>query len=151
MQVDEACRAVVRLPAAPDSIGAARAALRRTLRDWDLDALVDTAQLLTSELATNAVLHARTDFELRVERRGDRLRVSVLDGSPRTAARRRYGLDSGTGRGLGLVEALSADWGTSSADGWAKAVWFELDPAAVPLDDEGVLYGEDWLSLVDEL
>ena len=151
MQVDEACRAVVRLPATPDSISTARATVRRALRAWDLDALVDTAQLLTSEVATNAVLHARTDFEVRVERRGDRVRVSVLDGSPRRAARRRYGLDSGTGRGLGLVEALSAAWACEPADGWAKVTWFELDPAATPDSDEGLLYGEDWLSLVDDL
>ena len=151
MQVDEACGAVVRLPAAPESIGAARAAVRRALVSCDLEALVETAQLLTSEVATNAVLHARTDFELRVERRGGRVRISVLDGSPALAARRRYGLDSGTGRGLGLVEALSAAWGCERADGWAKATWFELDPDAVPDADEGALYGEDWLSLVDDL
>ena len=151
MQVDEACRGAVRLPPVPESISAARAAVRRALREWDLEALVDTAQLLTSELATNAVLHARTELEVRVERLGERVRVSVLDRSPASAARRRYGLESGTGRGLGLVEALSAAWGTDPVEGWSKGVWFELDLAGVADASEGALYGEDWLALVDDL
>ena len=143
----------VRLPAAPDSTSRARTAVRRTLTDWDLGHLVDTATLLVSELTTNVVLHARTDFEVRVERRGDAVRVTVLDRSPRDAVRRRYGLQAGTGRGLGLVDTLAADWGCSPGDGpWAKAVWFEVaSDGAEPDTAEGALYGEDWLALVDEL
>ena len=143
----------VRLPPAPDSTSRARAAVRRTLTDWQLEHLVDTVTLLVSELTTNVVLHARTEFEVRVERHGDLVRVTVLDRSPRRAARRRYGLQAGTGRGLGLVETLSVAWGCGPAEGgWTKAVWFEISTAPVEDDaGEGALYGEDWLALVDEL
>jgi anti-sigma regulatory factor (Ser/Thr protein kinase) len=154
MAVHEARHAAVRLPPAPDSVSSARTLARRTLDGWGLDHLVDTAALLVSELATNVLLHARTPFELQVHHRGDRVRVVVQDGSAGAPVRRRYGLDAGTGRGLGLVETLTSDWGTQAASGaWRKAVWFELptDPALQPGSDEGALYGDDWLALVDDL
>ncbi|HWH30416.1 MAG TPA: ATP-binding protein [Mycobacteriales bacterium] len=143
----------VRLPPVPDSTGRARSAVRRALTDWRLDHLVDTTTLLVSELTTNVVLHARTDFEVQVERRADVVRVTVLDGSSGRAVRRRYGVEAGTGRGLGLVETLSVAWGCSPGRGeWSKAVWFEVpvDGSETP-GEEGALYGEDWLALVDEL
>ena len=151
MAGDDARRVSVRLPAAPDSISTARQVVRETLTAWDLEHLVDAGQLLTSEVATNAVLHARTGFELRVERRDDVVRITVCDGSGRAVARRRYGLEAGTGRGLGLVETMSVAWGTAPVEGWAKGVWFELDLAGVADAHEGALYGEDWLALVDDL
>ncbi len=146
-------RAPVRLRSAPDSVSRARAAVREALSEWGLHDLVDTAALLASEVTTNVLLHARTEFELRVDRQDGRVRVSVSDGSPRPATRRRYGLDAGTGRGLGLVETLSLDWGTeAAAPPWAKTVWFELDEAGAGDEHaEGALYGEDWLALVDDL
>lgn len=141
------------LPPSPESVGAARRAVRRTLESWGLAGLADTAVLLVSELATNVLLHARSEFSVRVDRRGSVVRVTVVDASVRQPARRRYGLDAGTGRGLALVETLSSAWGVESADGpWCKGVWFELPdtgPTAEPV--EGALYGEDWLALVDSL
>lgn len=142
------------LPGVPGSAAVARSLVRRTLAEWDLRPLTDTAVLLVSELATNAFLHAGTDLEVRVERTRSGVRVSVLDDSPRVAARRRHGPQTATGRGLGMVEALSTAWGSfGPADRWAKAVWFELpaDTAALPKGDEGQLYGDDWLVMVDEL
>src|SRR5437763_9953531 len=61
----------------------ARQFVASILRDWELDHLLDQAQLLTSELATNAVLHARTPMVLTVTRDDERamLRVTVLDNS----------------------------------------------------------------------
>jgi anti-sigma regulatory factor (Ser/Thr protein kinase) len=146
--------ASVRLRAAPESIGVARRSVRRSLEGWGLEHLVHVACLLVSELSTNAVLHARTDLEVLVERRAGCVRVTVLDGSPRLAVRRRYGLDAGTGRGLGMVEAMAARWGCEDGPApWAKGVWFELsdDPAGQEPSPEGALYGEDWLALVKEL
>jgi anti-sigma regulatory factor (Ser/Thr protein kinase) len=152
MVVDEA-HVAVRLPAAPDSVSSARRAVRRALDDWHLDHLVDTVTLLVSELCTNVLLHAGTDFEVRAEHGAGRVRVTVFDASAGDAIRRRYGVDSGTGRGLGLVETLSTAWGTCGGDGqWAKGVWFELSDAEQDDDaPEGALYGEDWLALVDDL
>ena len=155
MEVREAQQqASARLRPAPDSISAERRTVRAALQGWGLEHLVDTATLLASELASNVVLHARTRFEIRVERLQDGVRVTVLDASRQGAVRRRYGLDAGTGRGLGLVETLSARWDCESASApWAKAVWFELsdDADAQEATCEGALYGDDWLALVDDL
>jgi anti-sigma regulatory factor (Ser/Thr protein kinase) len=152
MSVRESPQAL-RLPAAPDSVRTARSAVRDALPRWGLDHLTDTAALLVSELTTNVLLHARSEFEVRLERRRGRVRVTVLDESARDAVRRRYGLQAGTGRGLGLVEAMADDWGCDPADDpWSKAVWFELSEDRGEQDDtEGALYGEDWLALVEEL
>lgn len=153
MGLGTARRVACRLPPSPDSVGAARRAVRATLHDWRLDGVADTATLLVSELATNVLLHARTEFEVRIARRNGAVHVVVLDASDRRPARRRYGLDAGTGRGLGLVETLSSSWGVDVGDGpWAKAVWFQLAENGSSAEPrEGALYGEDWLALVDGL
>ena len=77
---------------------------------------------MLSELATNAVLHAGTDFTVSVDVLEDALRVQVRDASRRSPRARRYGLGATTGRGLGLVEALAQDWGVE-VDGSGKTVW----------------------------
>ena len=151
---DDVPAVVVPLPPGPAGVSAARRRVLAALDGWGLQGLDDTAALLVSELVTNAVLHARGDVEVRVERRADAVRVTVLDRSARRPVRRRHGLEAGTGRGLGLVDTLSSDWGVADpTDGWAKGVWFELptDPARPPATDEGALYGEDWLALVSHL
>jgi anti-sigma regulatory factor (Ser/Thr protein kinase) len=90
-----------------------------------LDSARDVAVLLASELVTNVVLHARTDFELRVALRPDRLRVEVCDMVPAPPAIRMAAPDDFSGRGLGLLAALAGRWGVeTAADG--KSVWFEL-------------------------
>lgn len=120
----------------------ARRLVRSTLHSWQLDHLEETAGLLVSELATNAVLHARTGFLLVAEQRGALVRVSVFDCSAAGPARRHPGVHSGTGRGLGLIAVLASSWGTDSeCRPWTKAVWFELptDPEAMPQLAEGAL------------
>jgi len=86
---------------------------------------VDAAQLLISELVTNAVLHARTDITLRIKPHDDGVRIEVLDSSTTRALPKHYSDDASTGRGLMLVEALADAWGTD-VDGDHKVVWFEL-------------------------
>ena len=135
-------------------VGQARALVRRTLLDWQLDHLVDNACLLVSELTTNAVLHARTSFAVTVQHTGERVRVTVHDSAAGAPVRRRNGLHAATGRGLGLIETLAADWGTAPSDlGYGKGVWFELatDDSGTEALGEGAVYGEDWLALVDDL
>jgi anti-sigma regulatory factor (Ser/Thr protein kinase) len=84
---------------------------------------------LVSELVTNVVLHAHTPCELRLEP-GERLRVEVIDGSRRLPTRGLFRPEGSSGRGLLLVDALSADSGTVvEANG--KRVWFELEWAPV--------------------
>jgi len=83
--------------------------------------------LLTSELVTNALLHARSAPELDVRLAGGRLRVAVFDATTAAPVRKRYGKDAATGRGLLLIESMATAWGTEPVDG-GKVVWFELSP-----------------------
>ena len=130
------------LPGEPADAGDARRLVTRTLREWRLDHLQDTAALLVSEVVTNAVLHARTRLALELERRGSTVRVTVSDRSERLPQPRRADPEAGTGRGLGLVASLATAWGTApGAEPWRKDVWFELptDPGALPEPGEGAL------------
>ena len=81
---------------------------------------------LTSEVVTNAVLHARTSFVVSVTKSPSRIRVAVVDRNVQPVVRKTYGPTSPTGRGLHIVEALADRWGIDkTADG--KTVWFEID------------------------
>jgi hypothetical protein len=86
----------------------------------------ETATLLVSELVTNSVLHARSPVDVVVAVRGTVVRVEVVDRSAHPPTRRHYSAEAGTGRGLVLVEELSAAWGVTASEG-GKSVWFELD------------------------
>jgi anti-anti-sigma factor len=90
----------------PTAARAGREFVREVCGRWGLEGLGDPAALLASELVTNAVLHARTALELRVELRRSRLRLAVTDQDPdltRVQAAR-----DGTGRGLGLLVSAAA-------------------------------------------
>ena len=116
----------IRLDAEPRSVGRARRFCSATLQGWGVAPdLVDTCVLLVSELATNAVLHARTPFSVMIERT-PLLRVEVTDGDPRLPHARDYGPEASSGRGLQLVEALSQSSGTVTHAEGGKSVWFEL-------------------------
>jgi anti-sigma regulatory factor (Ser/Thr protein kinase) len=88
--------------------------------------LTDTAALLSSELVTNVVLHARSDMIVEVDLDDTRLRVSVIDSSDEPARRRETTtLLEEHGRGLQIVDALATSWGVNAGPR-GKAVWFEL-------------------------
>ncbi len=80
---------------------------------------------LTSELVSNAILHARTSFTVSVLPRSKRIRVSVTDGSALPPVPQSLAPDHPTGRGLRIVESLADHWGFSP-DTSGKTVWFEL-------------------------
>jgi hypothetical protein len=103
--------------------------VRDVLAAWGADQFEEPATLLTSELVTNAVLHARSRPELKLRLTGDRLWIGVSDNTPISPVRKRYGPEAATGRGLMLVERMAAAWGTSTSD-HGKVVWFELSPEA---------------------
>jgi len=137
------------------SVGDARRFVSDTLSSWDAEELCWTAMLLVTELATNAVLHAMTSYNVLLERRDDgTLRIGVADGSVRKPRARDCAIDATTGRGLGLVGSLSLAWGTSTRPG-GKTVWCDIapDPAegmvpepdldAFLLDDDLDLSGAD--------
>ncbi|WP_435771423.1 ATP-binding protein [Nocardioides sp. SYSU DS0651] len=117
-----------RFPAHPSSVGQARALLREALSEPAHEPLLDDAQLLVSEVVTNALVHAGTPIDLAVSVQGATLRVEVSDGAAHLPVRRDYAAMAGTGRGLQLLDALGDRWGVDPThDG--KTVWFELGPA----------------------
>jgi anti-sigma regulatory factor (Ser/Thr protein kinase) len=114
------------VPAEPASASAARRFVERTLRGWHCqDDTVEKVVLLTSELVTNAILHARDPIHVVIETTGAAVRVEVRDGAPGMPVHRKHPDDSMTGRGLTLVEAIAARWG-ADAEGAGKRVWFEV-------------------------
>jgi uncharacterized protein YjbJ (UPF0337 family)/anti-sigma regulatory factor (Ser/Thr protein kinase) len=106
----------------------ARKFVTETLARWSCDRLAEAASLLTSELVTNAVLHAGTPVELTLCRMGGGVRVEVADEAPQSVERARpvRQEEATTGRGLTMVEALAEHWGVTLARS-GKSVWFELE------------------------
>jgi len=113
------------LPAEPLSASQAREAVTKALITDVSDGALDTLVLLTSELVTNVVTHARSRCHLGVELLDDIVRVSVSDDSGEPLSVRTVGADSESGRGLALVEMLSANWGVVNRTK-GKTVWFEV-------------------------
>ncbi|WP_308296114.1 ATP-binding protein [Streptomyces sp. ISL-96] len=105
-----------------------RRALRELLlRHRETRTSTDVAELLTTELVTNALVHTEHDAEVTATVAASRLRVEVRDFVARPPQPRTPPADEGThGRGLLLVQALADAWGVR-AQGVGKVVWFELD------------------------
>ena len=119
----------------PESVQAARRFVRETLTEWRADDADWVVGQVVSELATNAVLHARTAFRIALNLDADQLRIAVHDASPRQPQLRSFGQEATTGRGLALVAKLSKGWGVESA-GSSKEVWCLLDLSDLGVDDE---------------
>ncbi|MFI6944050.1 ATP-binding protein [Streptomyces sp. NPDC050418] len=106
-----------------------RRALRELLAHWGSSGRSDVAELLTSEIVTNALVHTDQDAVLTATVAPERLRVEVRDYTGRRPKARVPHADDGTrtgGRGLLLVQSLADAWGVMSY-GTGKVVWFELD------------------------
>ena len=117
----------IRLAADPRAVAEARKQVRATVAVWDVPVDIETAELLVSELVTNAVTYDGAGpvvVAVRVAR--GRLRVDVHDSSgamptPKTDAP----VDAEDGRGLLLVDTLADEWGYYRTPG-GKAVYFSL-------------------------
>ena len=121
-----------RLDADPTSVGAARRLVRAATASAVPLELVETAELLVSELVTNAVVHAGTPVEIGVAVLEDlTVAVTVSDGSPHAPVTRDYADTAGTGRGLLLVQELADRWGVQVTPA-GKSVWFCLSPTSRP-------------------
>lgn len=108
----------------PTSVARARELARDQLLEWSLDDLVDTTELLVSELVTNALRHGFGDIRLRLLL--DRTLVCEVWDSALVQPRRRRARDTDEGgRGLQLVTMLSESWGSRRTHR-GKTVWFEL-------------------------
>jgi anti-sigma regulatory factor (Ser/Thr protein kinase) len=117
-------QANLQLPHSDRAPRIARAFVVERLQGWQLDEMIEIASLVVSEVVTNAVIHARSDAELLLERTPTALRISVIDHGY-GLANRQTTVGSNGGRGLLIVEALSSRWGTEPTDG-GNRVWAEL-------------------------
>jgi anti-sigma regulatory factor (Ser/Thr protein kinase) len=119
-------------PAVPESTRAARRFVLQAAGDVP-PALRDAIAVMVAELAMNAVQHARTDFEVTIDRAAATMRVEVTDsGDGRPAARPMPPPQSLRGRGLPLVDSLADAWGvTPSPHGPGKSIWFQISTPPV--------------------
>lgn len=110
----------------PDAVMHARRFTARTLRKWQAEEASDAVLLVVSELVTNALVHTQGPVRVDLMLRGDRVRVSVSDSSPRAPAKPVIvDWESTGGRGLLLVEAMAESFGTVPVAG-GKQVWSEI-------------------------
>lgn len=130
--------ATLRLPARASSVPEARRFVVRQLEQWSLQELADIVALLTSEVVSNAVLHARTEVTVIVVDLGGAVQVDVSDLSPVAPVPRQHAADATTGRGMQLLDQLARSWQVLQHDG-GKTVRFTVDGSSDPwagfLDD----------------
>lgn len=125
-------------------ISEARAAVREVATGLDPE-VAPSAELVASELVTNALLHGGGHGQLRLERTDTGgLRITVVDQERRLPIVGVSSESSMTGRGLAMVGRLSSAWGvTPLPDGVGKEVWAEVEPGpSVELDVDDLL--EAW-------
>ena len=96
--------------------------------------VIHTVELLTSEVVTNAILHAECPCVLVVRITRGRVRVEVQDTSRAMPVRRKPSPLAASGRGMTIVDKLAKDWGVDHLPG-GKRVWFEVPFSAPPLPD----------------
>ena len=106
------------------SVAASRRYVRDVLRGHPL-ANIDAIELMVSELATNSVKHAHSDFRVSINDSGGEIRVEVRDTGREQPVLRSPTPMEPSGRGLRIVEALSRAWGTVDSP-HGKTVWFTL-------------------------
>ncbi len=120
------------------SVATARSFVRDTLQGWGFADIIDDAVVLTSELVTNAVVHAGTAADVLCLRSDDGARIEVADHYPEReiplqgAAITMSSPDREGGRGLQLCAALASRWGVDYTP-TKKLVWFQLDLPARPV------------------
>jgi anti-sigma regulatory factor (Ser/Thr protein kinase) len=111
----------------PTSVGSARRFVRDVLMSRQVPAgVVETVELLTSEVVTNAIVHGRSGPQLAIEVDGNVVRVAVGDLSSELPVRRLGQVDDVSGRGVIIVEELATAWGVERERNGSKRVWFEV-------------------------
>ncbi len=110
------------------AISAARRFAARELADLPAE-LLEQILLMLSELATNAIRHAHSAFEVEIARSGHVLKVAVTDEGGGTPTLRSPTPKEFSGRGLQIVKMLARDWGIDHASSGHKTVWFTIELA----------------------
>ncbi|MEU5238027.1 SpoIIE family protein phosphatase [Streptomyces lydicus] len=111
------------LPAEPAAVGRARELATRQLREWGLEELTYTTELVVSELVTNAIRHASGPLHLRLLR--DRTLLTEVSDTGHTSPHLRHAAsDDEGGRGLFIVAQLVQRWGTRYTP-YGKTIWTE--------------------------
>jgi anti-sigma regulatory factor (Ser/Thr protein kinase) len=106
------------------TVGAARRFVIAALESGGLP--LGDVPLLVSELASNAVLHARSAFTVTIRADDRRVRVEVTDGNSRLPVLAAAPITALSGRGLALLQALASSWGVEPRSESGKTVWFEV-------------------------
>jgi anti-sigma regulatory factor (Ser/Thr protein kinase) len=114
----------------PEAIHRARRFVRTRVADCIATEQVEVAELLTSELVTNAIIHTGAPVELCVQVEVGHVRIEVSDHSDeQPVLRTELEPFAIHGRGLQFVEELATLWGVDTEHGAGKCVWFEIDLA----------------------
>lgn len=139
----------LKLAALPSAVKLSRAMVNVTLKAWGLARMVDDAELVTSELVTNAVKATGvTDTSLRWSEQahlaticvrlvhlGERLAIGIWDKDPTPPEPTKADGDAESGRGLMIVEALCVRWDYFMAVEGGKVIWAELEVPPLPLTE----------------
>jgi anti-sigma regulatory factor (Ser/Thr protein kinase) len=120
----------------PRSVTEARHLAARFLSDQP-HAVRESVELAVSELATNAVLHACTEFDLEVRVVAGNVRVLVADKSHGAPEIQEHAISESHGRGLQIVRRLSDRFGIDWCPGDGKTIWFEIDSERSTLRPHG--------------
>jgi anti-sigma regulatory factor (Ser/Thr protein kinase) len=124
-----AIEATILLPGDVTTPAAARRFVRAALESVDTDPVViETAELLTDELVTNAIVHAHTKSYLFIRATKGLVRVEVSDPDDQLPSMATPDTDALGGRGLVIVNGLASAWGVQRTAEGGKTVWFELAP-----------------------
>ena len=115
-------------PHEPQSVPAARRFATTVLRDASAETL-EAVELMVSELATNCIRHTNSGFDLTIIRQGVDIRVEATDHAGGTPTMRSPKPTDPSGRGLKIIDMLSAGWGVRSRDTQGKTVWFTISDA----------------------
>jgi anti-sigma regulatory factor (Ser/Thr protein kinase) len=112
-------------PAEPNVIRHVRRLIADQLPNLD-EPVAESVTLMLSELATNSVQYANTEFTVTIERLPRRIRVGVFDAGPGNPQMRAPTPREASGRGLRIVERLSDEWGVQVERNRGKTVWFTI-------------------------
>jgi two-component sensor histidine kinase len=113
-------------PNSPRAVADARRYALETVGEVEPD-VADALAVMVSELATNCIRHAATQFAMTVDRTPHEIRVAVTDSGSGHPAVRSPALTDRSGRGLQIVQAFADDWGVSLAEATpGKTVWFTV-------------------------